>query len=139
MDYRRIAGTDLDVSVLCFGPMRSATRTQEDNDVSRAGARALRAALDAGVNFLHSSYEYGTRWMMTNVLRDHPQRTTIHHVIKLPVPDWDDEGFDEAKFRRRVEDALNELVTDRIAVLVDVAHPAERRRAPSASVVRDYR
>lgn len=117
MDYRRLAGTDLDVSVLCFGPMRSATREQKDNDVSRAGARALRAALDAGVNFLHSSYEYGTRWMMTDVLRDHPKRAAIHHVIKLPVPDWDDGGFDEAKFRMRVEEALSELLTDRIAVL----------------------
>lgn len=118
MDYRRIAGTDLDVSVLCFGPMRSATREQEDNEVSRAGARALRTALDAGVNFLHSSYEYGTRWMMTDVLRDHPKRSAVHHVIKLPVPDWDDGGrFDGTKFRMRVEEALEELVTDRIAVL----------------------
>lgn len=118
MDYRRIGGTDLDVSVLCFGPMRSAAKDQSDNDVSRAGARALEAALASGVNFLHSSYEYGTRWMMTDVLRNHPKRADIHHVIKLPVPDWDDGGvFDEAKFRMRVEEALSELVTDRIAVL----------------------
>lgn len=118
MDYRRIGGTDLDVSVLCFGPMRSAAKDGNDNETSKAGARALEAALDAGVNFLHSSYEYGTRWMMTEVLRNHPKRNDIHHVIKLPVPDWDDDGkFNEAKFRQRVEDALSELVTDRIAVL----------------------
>lgn len=117
VDFRRIGGTDLDVSVLCFGPMRSAAKDGSDNDVSKAGARALEAALAAGVNFLHSSYEYKTRWMMTGVLRNHPKRADIHHVIKLPVPDWDDAGFDEAKFRMRVEEALDELVTDRIAVL----------------------
>ncbi|MBL4892776.1 MAG: hypothetical protein JKX91_13315 [Rhizobiaceae bacterium] len=72
MDYRRIGGTDLDVSVLCFGPMRSAAK--DGNETSKAGARALEAALDAGVNFLHSSYEYGTRRMMTEVLRGHPKR-----------------------------------------------------------------
>lgn len=117
MDYRRIAGTDLDVSVLCFGPMRSAAKDGSDNDKSKAGARALETALASGVNFLHSSYEYGTRWMMTDVLRDHPRRKDIHHVIKLPVPDWDDGGFSEAKFRMRVEEALDELAADRIAVL----------------------
>ncbi|MEQ9688476.1 MAG: hypothetical protein RLO48_01990, partial [Bauldia litoralis] len=84
MDYRRLGGTDLDVSVLCFGPMRSAAKDGSDNAVSQSGARALEAALAAGVNFLHSSYEYNTRWMMTEVLRDHPKRKDIHHVIKLP-------------------------------------------------------
>ncbi|PCJ83337.1 MAG: hypothetical protein COA52_18955 [Hyphomicrobiales bacterium] len=117
MDYRRIGGTDLDVSVLCFGPMRSAAKDGNDNDVSKEGARALEAALASGVNFLHSSYEYKTRWMMTDVLRKHPKRNDIHHVIKLPVPDWDDGSFSEAKFRMRVEEALDELATDRIAVL----------------------
>lgn len=118
MDYRRIGGTDLDVSVLCFGPMRAAAKDGADTDASRNGARALEAALASGVNFLHSSYEYGTRWMMTDVLRNHPKRHDIHHVIKVPVPDWDDDStFSEAKFRKRVEDALKELATERIAVL----------------------
>lgn len=118
MDYRRIGGTDLDVSVLCFGPMRAAAKDGADTDTSRAGARALEAALASGVNFLHSSYEYGTRWMMTEVLRGHPKRHDIHHVIKVPVPDRDDgSAFSEAKFRMRVEEALSELAAERIAVL----------------------
>lgn len=118
MDYRRLAGTDLDVSVLCFGPMRSAAKTPGRDERSLAGARALEAALDAGVNFVHSSYEYGVRWMMNGVLRSHPKRHDIHHVIKLPVPDWKDGSvFDEAKFRMRVEEALADLATERIAVL----------------------
>jgi aryl-alcohol dehydrogenase-like predicted oxidoreductase len=118
MDYRRLAGTDLDVSVLCFGPMRSAARTPRADDRSQAGERALRTALDSGVNFVHSSYEYGVRWMMNGVLRDHPKRHDIHHVIKLPGPDWKDGNrFDAAKFRMRVEEALTDLAAERIAVL----------------------
>ncbi len=118
MDFRRLAGTDLNVSVLCFGPMRAAAKTPGADPRSQAGARALAAALDAGVNFVHSSYEYDTRWMMNGVLKDHPKRHDIHHVIKLPVPDWKDENrFDAVKFRLRVEEALRDLSAERIAVL----------------------
>lgn len=118
MDKRRLAGTDLDVTTLCFGPMRSATKNGEMDERSQEGKRALHAALDAGVNFVHSSYEYGVRWMMHEALRDHPKRKDIHHVIKLPVPDWKDGNvFDEDKFRMRVEEALRDLATDRIDLL----------------------
>jgi aryl-alcohol dehydrogenase-like predicted oxidoreductase len=118
MDQRRLAGTDLDVSVVCFGPMRAAAKQPGDDPRSQEGGRALRAALDLGINFVHSSYEYDVRWMMTRVLQDHPKRHDIHHVIKVPVPDWDDLGrFDAAKMRGRVEDALRELCCERIAVL----------------------
>jgi len=118
MDQRRLAGTDLDVSVVCFGPMRAAAKEPGEDLRSEAGAQALRAALDCGINFVHSSYEYGVRWMMTQVLRDHPKRHDIHHLIKVPVPDWDDGGrFDAGKMRGRVEEALGELCCERIAVL----------------------
>jgi aryl-alcohol dehydrogenase-like predicted oxidoreductase len=118
MKYRRLGGTDLEVSVICLGPMRAAAREPGNDEKSVAGEMALRRALDLGVNFLHSSFEYGTRWMMGRVLKDHPKRTDIHHVIKLPVPDFKDgDRFDEAKFRMRVEEALGELYAERIAVL----------------------
>ena len=118
MKYRRLGGTDLDVSVLCFGPMRSAAKEAGDDDKSRAGERAMRMAIDAGVNFIHSSYEYGTRWMMERVLRDHPKRHDLIHVIKVPVPDFKDgDRFDGAKFRLRVEEALRDLHAERIDVL----------------------
>lgn len=118
MDYRRLVGTDLDVSVLCFGPMRAANKQGTEDEQSRAGGRALAAALDGGINFVHSSYEYGVRWMMNRVLRDHPKRHDIHHVIKVPVPDFaDGDRFDAGKFRARVEEALRDLAAERIAVL----------------------
>ena len=118
MKYRTLGGTDLKVSVICLGPMRAAAREPGNDEKSQAGERALRDALDAGVNFLHSSYEYGTRWMMGRVLKDHPQRDEIHHVIKVPVPDSDDgDRFDPGKFRTRVEETLRELHAERISVL----------------------
>lgn len=118
MDYRRLAGTDLDVSVVCYGPMRAAAKQPGADPKSQAGARALTAALEAGINFVHSSWEYDVRWMMTGVLKDHPKRHDIHHVIKVTVPDFDDGGrFDAGKMRKQVEDALRELCCDRIAVL----------------------
>lgn len=118
MRYRRLGGTDLDVSAICMGPMRAAAKHPGDDEKSRTGERAMRAALDAGVNFIHSSYEYGTRWMMARVLKGHPQRSDLHHVIKVPVPDFKDgDRFEAAKFRLRVEEALSELHAERISVL----------------------
>ncbi len=118
MKYRRLGGTDLDVSVICFGPWRAAAKVPGDDEKSKAGERALRRALDLGVNFLHSSYEYGTRWMMSRVLHDHPKRADLHHVIKVPVPDFTDgDRFDAGKFRLRIEEALRELHAERIAVV----------------------
>ncbi len=118
MRYRKLGGTDLEVSAICMGPMRAAAKAPGDDEKSRAGERAMRAALDAGVNFVHSSYEYGTRWMMARVLKDHPRRSDLHHVIKIPVPDFKDgDRFDPAKFRTRVEEALSELHAERISVL----------------------
>jgi aryl-alcohol dehydrogenase-like predicted oxidoreductase len=118
MKYRRLGGTDLDVSVICLGPMRAAAKNPGDDDKSKAGELALRKALDEGVNFIHSSYEYGTRWMMSRVLKDHPLKGELHHVIKVPVPDFEDGNrFDAGKFRLRIEEALVDLHAERIDVI----------------------
>lgn len=138
MDKRRLAGTDLDVSVVCFGPMRAARKEPGADPRSEAGAQALRAALDCGINFVHSSYEYGVRWMMTQVLQDHPKRHDIHHVIKVPVPDWDDGGrFDAAKMRGRVEDTLRELCCERIAVVQWMWRTRPNEDAPRLALLPD--
>ena len=139
MQLRRFGTTDLAVSPICFGPMRFAAKDGTDDEVSRAGRRALARALERGVNFVHSSYEYGTRWSVGKVLAGHPRRHDIHHVIKVPVPDFDDEGrFDAAKFRLRVEEALTDLHTDRIAVLQHLqrAQPnSDQMRLPDVAAV----
>lgn len=115
MDKRRLDGTDLDVSVICYGPMRAPQ--SHDDPATAQHQRAMHAAIERGVNLIHSSYEYGVRWMMTPVLRDHPTRHDLLHVIKAPVPDWDDGIFDPAKLEQRIDDALRELCTDRIALV----------------------
>ena len=116
--YRRFGDTELEVSVICFGPMRFAAKEPGADAVSAGGMRALEQAIDRGVNFIHSSYEYGTRWAVGRVLKDHPQRAQMRHVIKVPVPEAGDGGrFDAAKFTVRIEEALRDLHADRIDVV----------------------
>jgi len=117
MKLRPYGNTDLMVSELCFGTMRYASKTGVDDAASDAGRRALEEAIDCGVNFIHSSYEYGTRWLTGKVLEHHPKRAELHHIIKVNVPDWGAGAFEPAEFRRQVEEALKELHTDRIAVV----------------------
>lgn len=141
MQYRRFGNTDLMVSTICFGPMRFAATAPGQDEKSHTGQRALEHALERGVNFIHSSYEYGTRWALGRVLEHHPKRHDIHHIIKVPVPDFEDEGrFDPAKFRLRVEEALRDLHADRIAVLQHLqrAKPhTDELRVPSIPAVHE--
>jgi len=118
MRTRTFGDTDLAVSEICYGPMRFSAKTPGDDAVSRAGQRAFARAMERGVDFIHSSYEYDVRWAMEQVLRDHPKRHALKHVIKVPVPDWDDGGrFDKVKFRIRIEEALRDLHTECIHVV----------------------
>ncbi|MFW5797390.1 MAG: aldo/keto reductase [Spirochaetota bacterium] len=77
----------------------------------------LEEAVDSGVNFIHSSYEYGTRWLTGEVLGKHHKRHDLHHIIKVNVPDWGEPTFDKETFRARIEEALRELNVERIAVV----------------------
>ncbi|MFP4409592.1 MAG: aldo/keto reductase, partial [Spirochaetaceae bacterium] len=117
MNYRIYGNTGLKVSEICYGTMRYASKDGEMDDRSKAGARALEEAVDSGVNFIHSSVEYGTRWLTGEVLGKHPKRHDLHHIIKVNVPDWGEPAFDKEKFRGQIEDALRELNTDRIAIV----------------------
>jgi aryl-alcohol dehydrogenase-like predicted oxidoreductase len=116
MRYRRFGSTDIVLSEITFGSMRFVSGNLGPKD-DALGKQALEAALAAGVTAIHSSYEYGTRWAVGEVLRGHPKRLDIQHIIKAPVPDFDDDAFDEAKFRRLVEDALLETGAERIAIV----------------------
>ncbi len=117
MKYRNYGNTDLSVSEICYGTMRYASKDGNLDDQSRAGARALEEAVDSGINFIHSSHEYQTRWLTGDVLAKHPKRHELHHIIKLNVPDWGVPTFDKETFRSQVEDALRDLKVDRIAVV----------------------
>jgi len=116
MQYRRFGTTDTTLSEVTFGAMRFVAGSHTDNDPA-TGKRALEEALAHGVTTIHSSYEYRTRWAVGEVLAKHPKRHEVQHIIKAPVPDYDDAGFDAAKFRKLVEDALGELGAERIAIV----------------------
>jgi aryl-alcohol dehydrogenase-like predicted oxidoreductase len=116
MNYRRFGNTDLEVSEITFGAMRFVRGKNSQNDVE-IGKRALQAAIDGGVTTIHSSGEYGTRYALTDALRDHPKRHQLHHIIKVETPDYDDTSFDRATFRNKVEDGLRELHAERVAVV----------------------
>lgn len=141
MNYRKFGDTDLQVSEICFGPMRFSAKEPGSDEKSQAGKRALERALDRGVNFIHSSYEYGTRWAVGEVLKNHPKRHDLYHIIKVPVPDFDDGGqFDKGKFRLRVEEALRDLHTERIDVLQHLqrARPnSDEERIPNIPAVHE--
>lgn len=141
MNFRQFADTNLKVSEICLGPMRLSAKSLSDDEKSRAGKRAMERALERGVNFIHSSFEYGNRWAVGEVLKDHPRRGELHHIIKVPVPDFDDNGkFDSTKFRLRVEEALRDLHTDRIDVLQHLQRSrpnTDELRIPSISAVEE--
>ena len=137
MQQRRYGNTALSVSPICFGPMRFSERAPGDDPKSAAGTRALEHALERGIDFLHSSYEYGTRWAMEEVLKNHPKRAEIKHIIKVPVPDFQDADFSADKFRLRIEEALRDLHADQIHIvqwlLRDDPNTDERRIARIAA------
>jgi aryl-alcohol dehydrogenase-like predicted oxidoreductase len=141
MNYRTYGNRDLEVSEICFGPMRFSAKEPGADEKSKEGKRALLHALDRGVNFIHSSYEYGTRWAVGQALREYPKREELHHIIKVPVPDFDDGGrFDADKFRLRVEEALRDLHAERIDILQHLqrAKPNEDgRRIPDIPSVHE--
>jgi len=60
--------------------MRFSAKSSSDDEKSQAGKRALERALERGVNFIHSSYEYGTRWAVGKVLKNHPRRGELQTI-----------------------------------------------------------
>lgn len=110
MDYRHFGSTGIAVSPICFGSMR----LDPTPDGRRTARRALDAALDAGINLLHSSDSYGTRDLLGEALADRTDRDDLHHIVKVCAPDYSENIFDASAFRRQVDLALKELHTERI-------------------------
>ena len=114
MERRRILGTDLEVSPICFGMMYgSESRKKPELKID-----ALRRGLESGINFIHSCVEYGTWPVLAEVLDNWPRAAQLTHAIKMIFPENEDENrFYPEKFRQRVEDHLIALRTDRIDIL----------------------
>ena len=83
----------------------------------RGGTIRHRPFGTTGLELPHSSYEYGTRWAVGDVLATHPRRSQVRHAIKVNVPGWGDATFDKATFRTQIEDALRDLHAERIDIV----------------------
>lgn len=119
MEYRKLAGTDLELSVLTFGTIWFAAAPNRPDVDTEEGKKALHLALDSGVNCIHTSYEYQTRHVVSEVLSERKDAKELKHIIKVPDPDRakTDNVFKPEYFRKLVEDALQELNADRIDLL----------------------
>ena len=116
MRHRRFGKTDLELSEITVGAMRFVPGLHQKNDLEE-GKAALQAALANGVTTIHSSYEYGTRYALGEVLSRHKGSGRLQHIIKATVPDYDDGRFIPEKFRDMVETALRELHAERIDIV----------------------
>jgi aryl-alcohol dehydrogenase-like predicted oxidoreductase len=95
--------------------MMYGSEARKDPELKKA---ALRRGLEAGINFIHSCVEYGTWPVLASVLGGWPHRQQLTHAIKMIFPeDADRNRFHADRFRRRVEDHLVALRTDRIDIL----------------------
>lgn len=126
MKFRQFGNTEIRLSELSFGAMRATgdaahvarSRPPTPSEIAlqnSAGQSALEMALDAGVNCIHSSEDYGTWWMIGQTLRSRYNRTEVHHVIKTTTPDYQETEFSPAQVRHDVESALRELHAERIS------------------------
>ena len=114
VENRRIIGTDLEVSPICFGMMYGSTIRKKP----ALKQDALRRALESGINFIHSCKEYETWPVLASVLDSAPHARRLTHIIKMIFPEDEDKNrFYPEKFRQRVEDHLAALRTDRIDIL----------------------
>ena len=126
MLYRPLKGTDLELSVLSFGTTGFIGMAKHPYSLEQ-GKAALNLALDRGVNCIHTAYEYGirpahthnTRKAVGQWLAERGMARSVHHVIKVPCPDTNEDllEFRPEYFRLRVEEALADLGAERIDLI----------------------
>jgi aryl-alcohol dehydrogenase-like predicted oxidoreductase len=110
---RRAFGTSgITHSVLVFGSMRLASER-----LTLTEAESLLGFLvDAGVDTFHSSHEYDTHPFFCEVLKRIGPLAPLH-VVKLGEPHFDERQFRRERFIALVEQELQALGTERIAIV----------------------
>ena len=117
MLYRQLGHTGLKVSVLSYGasPLGSAFREIDENE----GIRAVRTALDLGINFLDTSPHYGTtrsETVLGRALRGVP-RERYHLATKVGQYGEGQFDFSAARVTRSLDESCLRLGVDYIDVL----------------------
>ena len=79
MRYRRLGGTDLDVSVICLGPMRAAAREPGD-DAAGAVAGGL-LVIPSDVNMAHVDVAFAPDGRTFAMVAQEPARFEIDHSV----------------------------------------------------------
>jgi len=143
MEYRVLKGTNLNLSVVTFGTIWFAAAPKREYIDTAEGKRALHLALDEGVNCIHSSYEYKTRHIVLEVLKERHATKKVHHIIKVPSPDRNggQPTWSPAYMTKLVDDALRELEADRIDLLQwiqrDGSEQDPARSVPTFKAIKD--
>lgn len=111
MRYRKLGKTDLNVSVICQGTWSVATRDIFWDGQDRADSlAAIRAGLDAGVNFFDTAPAYGNgeaEEILGEALGSHRREVVV--ATKVPPTDLEPD-----KLRQSCERSLRALRTDTI-------------------------
>ncbi|HVN53407.1 MAG TPA: aldo/keto reductase [Anaerolineaceae bacterium] len=115
MEYRAFGRTGVQVSPLCLGAMNFGQRTD-----SAESARILRAALEAGINFVDTADEYNqgeSERIIGNVLAEGGRRHQVFLATKVHFPMGpgpNDRGNSRLHILKACEDSLRRLQTDHI-------------------------
>jgi L-galactose dehydrogenase len=117
MHYRQLGRTGLKVSVLSYGasPLGNAFRTIDESE----GIRAVRTALDLGINFLDTSPHYGvtkSETVLGRALRGVPRES---YYLATKVGQYGEGNFDfsAARVTASLDESCRRLGTDHIDVL----------------------
>ena len=116
MEYRRLGRTGLEVSVMalgCGGPSRLGLSTGRTTEQSAA---VVRAALDAGVNFIDTATAYRTEPLVAAGLRGSRRDQVVLSSKRGLRSDDGDRLLTGAELEAAVEASLRRLETDHIDV-----------------------
>jgi aryl-alcohol dehydrogenase (NADP+) len=119
MDYVRLGRTGLKVSRLCLGTMTYGSRSWRDWVLDEeAGRPLIRAALEAGINFLDTADVYstgGSEEIVGRALKDFAKREDIvlaTKVYNVMGPGPNDRGLSRKHIMAAIDASLRRLQTD---------------------------
>jgi aryl-alcohol dehydrogenase-like predicted oxidoreductase len=139
MNYRKLGASDLTVSEISLGSWLTF-----GGGVARAAAEAcVRAAFDAGINFIDTANVYGrgaAETFLGEVLKDVPRdRYVLATKVYFPMSE-SDQGLSEAQIRKQLDLSLQRLRVDHVDLYqchrYDQATPLEETMAALDAAVR---
>ncbi|PIQ98048.1 MAG: oxidoreductase [Nitrospinae bacterium CG11_big_fil_rev_8_21_14_0_20_56_8] len=121
MEYRKLGGTDLEISAIGFGAWGIGGAPFWNNEGDAASARALRKALDLGINFFDTAPVYGfghSETLIGKTLK--PVRDKVIYATKCGLR-WSQKALKgishnakKSSIFEEIEDSLKRMQTDYI-------------------------